>query len=248
VSGARSLRSRLLAGEQVVTALVRIPSAEIVEMLAVAGFDAVVIDCEHGPVDISALREHIALAQLHGMEALVRPGYADPSTVLRALDHGATGIVAPHIDSAAEARALVEAAHYPPLGNRGFATYSRAGRFGTFDAAEHRRRSQESTLVLAMIESPAAVRATSDILAVEGIDGFLVGTSDLAASSGQDDPTLDEALSSVRAAGRTSGAVRADLAGSAEQASALLAEGSSMVVYNLTQVLMGTFRDLRVHP
>lgn len=248
MSGQRSLRARLLAGEQIVTALVRIPSAEIVEMLAVAGFDAVVIDCEHGPVDISALREHIALAQLHGMEALVRPGYADPATVLRALDHGATGIVAPHVDSVAEARGLVEAAHYPPLGKRGFATYSRAGRFGTVDATVHRRRAEDSTLVLAMIESPAAVAAAADILAVEGVDGYLVGTSDLAASSGPDDLSLEDALAEVRRVGREAKAVRADLAGSTDQAKALLADGSSVVVYNLTQVLMGVFDGLRIRP
>lgn len=246
MSATRGLRARLLAGEQVVTALVRMPSEEIVEMLAVAGFDAVIVDCEHGPVDVGALREHIALAQLHDVEVLVRPGYADPATVLRALDHGATGIVAPHIDSADEARALVQACHYPPLGNRGFATYSRAGRFGTVDAAEHRRRAEESTLVLAMIESPAAVAAAADILAVEGVDGFLVGTSDLAASSGPGDLTVEEALAAVREVGRSTGAVRADLAGSAEQARGLLADGSSMVVYNLTQVLMGTLQGLRV--
>lgn len=240
------LRTRLLAGERVVTGLLRMPGAELVEMLAVAGFDAVVIDCEHGPADTGLLREHIAVAQVHGMDVLVRPGHADPATVLRALDHGACGIVAPHIDSVSDAEALVRSAHYPPLGDRGFATYSRAGRFGSCDATEHRRRASEDTLVIAMLESPAAVAVAADVLGVPGIDGFLVGTSDLAASSGPHDPGLEESLRAVREAGRACGSLRADLAGSIDQAHALLADGCSIVVYNLTQVLMGTLRDLRI--
>lgn len=241
-----SLRSRLLAGEQLVTALVRMPNAELLEMLAVAGFDGVVVDCEHGPADTGLLREHIALAQVHGMEVLVRPGHADPATVLRALDHGATGIIAPHIDSADDARALVRSAHYPPLGDRGFATYSRAGRFGTVPADEHRLRARADTLVLAMVESPRAVAATAEILAVEGVDGLLVGTSDLTATTGPTDLPVPEALRVVRDAARSANAIRADLASGPEQARELLADGCALVVYNLTQVLMGTLRELRV--
>lgn len=244
MTGPGDLRSRLRTGEQVLTGLVRMPNAELVEMMAVVGFDGVVVDCEHGPVDIGLLREHVALAQVHGMAVLVRPGHRDPATILRALDHGASGIVAPHIDSRADAEALVRAAHYPPLGERGFATYSRAGRFGTRGAEEHRRRSREETVVIAMIESPRAVAAAADILSVEGIDGYLVGTSDLGASSGPQGPTVEESLLAVRAAGLAAGAVRADLAGSAQQARASLEGGCSIIVYNLTEVLMASLGHL----
>ena len=84
------------------------PCEDVVEMLAVAGLDFVLIDCEHGPADVLALRTHIALAQVHGVAVLVRPGEGESGLVLRALDQGAQGIVAPHIESAAEAGDLVD--------------------------------------------------------------------------------------------------------------------------------------------
>lgn len=241
-----SLRSRLLAGDSVCGAIVRMPSEDVVEMLAVAGLDFVIVDCEHGPADVLALRHHIALAEVHGLAVLVRTGVREPALVLRALDQGAQGVVAPHIDSVGDARALVNSAHYPPRGARGFATYPRAGRFGTVPPGTHHARAAESTLVLAMLESPAAVRAAADILAVDGIDGYLVGTADLAASSGTGDPSVGDQLAAVRSAGRDVGSLRADLANDAQGAEAALADGCRLVVYNLAEVMMRLFQTLPV--
>ena len=165
-------------------------------MLAVAGLDFVLIDCEHGPADVLALRTHIALAQVHGVPVLVRPGEGEPGLVLRALDQGAQGIVAPHIESAAEARDLVDMVLYPPVGRRGFATYPRAGRFGTVSAADHRNRASEA-LVVAMLESPQAASIASEILATTGIDGYLIGTADLAASTGPNDPPVPDSVATI---------------------------------------------------
>ena len=247
-STASSLRGRLRDGEQLVGALVRMPAEDIIDMVGVAGMDFVLIDCEHGPADVLALRQHIAFAQVHGMAVMVRTGADEPALVLRALDQGAQGIVSPHVDSVADARALVAAAHYPPLGERGFATYPRAGGFGTVAAAEHRERAAAETLVIAMLESPAAVRASADILAVDGVDGFLVGTADLAASSGPDDPSVADAVSTVCAAAEAAGAWRCDLAGDLEGARGSLDTGAHLVVYNVAQVLMRVFEGLRLSP
>ena len=247
-SATPSLRARLRDGEQLVGALVRMPAEDVIDMLGVSGMDFVLIDCEHGPADVLALRQHIAMAEVHGMAVVVRTGTYEPALVLRALDQGAQGIVAPHIDSVEDARALVASAHYPPLGGRGFATYPRAGGFGTVSAEEHRERAATETLVIAMIESPEAVRASADILAVDGVDGFLVGTADLAASSAAGDPSIADAVSRVRAAGQASGAWRCDLAGDVDGARGSLDTGAQLVVYNLAQVLMGVFARLRISP
>lgn len=242
---ATSLRARLLAGEQVVGGLVRMPSEELVEMLAVAGLDFVLVDCEHGPADVGALRQHLALADAHGLPVLVRIGEGEHHLAQRALDQGAQGIVAPHVESAAEAEALVRAVHYPPRGVRGFATYPRSGRFGTVDPAGHRASAAESTLVIAMLESPAAIRDAASIVAVDGIDGYLVGVADLGAARGPDDPTVPELLAAVRADPGTAGVVRADLATDAGSAAKSLSDGATMIVYNVTHVLMTALRALR---
>ncbi|MBN9734360.1 2-dehydro-3-deoxyglucarate aldolase [Pseudonocardia sp. P1] len=248
------------------------PCEEIVEMLAVAGLDFVLIDCEHGPADVGMLRTHIAFADAHGLPVLVRPGEDEHHLAQRALDQGARGIVAPHVEDVAQATALAGALRYPPHGTRGFATYPRAGRFGSVTPDEH-RASADDILVLAMLESPGAISRAGEIVGVDGIDGYLVGVADLGASRTDADPTVAELLATVngdpavhgsagtagapvpergseqgsergtvRDSGR--GAVRADLAGSAEAAAQSFADGAQLVAYNLTAVMMASFRGL----
>lgn len=235
---AASLRARALSGERLIGVLVRMPSEELVEMAALSGFDFVLIDCEHGPADVVALRQHIAAAAAHGAPTLVRTGTGEHPLILRALDQGASGIVAPHVDTVADAEALVAACHYPPLGARGFATYSRAGGFGTATAEQHRARLLADTLIIGMIESPAAVRAADAIARVDGIDGLMTGPSDLVASSGPDDPPLAEAESLVRTALSDAGRIRVDIVPDAEAADAAFDAGAGIVIYNLAHSLM----------
>lgn len=239
------LKQRLRAGEQLIGVLLRMPSEELLEMVAVRGFDFVVIDCEHGPADVMALRQHLALAATHDVPVLVRVGSDEPALVLRALDQGAVGIVAPHVDSAADAQRLVDAAHYPPLGHRGFATYSRAGRFGSVPPQEHQRRQLDETVVIGMIESPTAVAAARDILTVPGVDGTMIGTADLRASSTNADPDPAGSVAAVHAVVAELGALRMDIVTGSEAAGRSLSEGAQLVVYNLAHTLMDHLAELR---
>ncbi|WP_404430421.1 hypothetical protein LG299_11745 [Microbacterium lacus] len=240
-----SLRSRAEGGEKLLGVLLRMPGEELVEMAAIAGFDFVLVDCEHGPADVVALRQHIAVAAVHDVPVIVRVGAGEHGLVLRALDQGAQGILAPHLDTAADAQAIVEATHYPPLGDRGFATYSRAGRFGTTDAAAHRDWYLANTLVLGMIESPRGVAAVKEILATPGLDGIMIGPADLAASSGPDDLAPAVATAHVNAAIADSGQMRMDIVGTRAAASAAFDDGATFVVYNLAAALMTHLGELR---
>ena len=237
-----SIRQRLDAGERLIGALVRIPNEETIEMLAVAGMDFILLDCEHGPSDVQAVRQHIAAASMYRVPVLVRVGGSEPQLVLRALDQGAEGIVAPHTDSVQLAEELVRAVHYPPQGNRGFATYSRAGRFGTVPPEEHRRHQLEHTLVVAMIESPQAAADSAAILAVPGIDAVMIGTADLAAATGADDPTPAESVAAVHRACAATGTWRMDIRNTVDAAVAAYAEGAQLVVYNLTALQLELFQ------
>ena len=239
-----SLRARAHAGEKLLGALLRMPSEELVEMLAVAEFDFVLIDCEHGPADITALRNHIALAAAHGVPVIVRVGENDRGQILRVLDQGAEGILMPHLDTAADAAALVDASLYPPVGNRGFATYSRAGRFGEVDPAEHLAWYLENTLVLGMIESPGGVAAVEAIVGTPRLDGIMVGPADLAASSGPEDQPVPDAIAAVHSALAAAGSLRMDIVGTRAAAEASFAAGADLVVYNLASSLMRHLRDL----
>lgn len=239
-----SLRVRAESGERLLGVLLRMPAEELVEMSAVAGFDFVLIDCEHGPADLVELRQHIAVAAVHGVPVVVRVGQGDAGMILRALDQGAQGILAPHLDTASDAAALVAAAHYPPVGTRGFATYSRAGRFGLTDPSVHRDWFLANTLVLGMIESPAGVAAVGEIVSTPGLDGIMIGPADLAAASGPSDPTVAESTARVNAAIAAEGRLRMDIVGTSDLATAAFDDGAQLVVYNLAFSLMAHLRGL----
>ena len=245
MSAPRPLKARLRAGEPLLGALLRMPAEELVEMVAVSGFDFVLVDGEHGPADVTELRRHVALAQTRGVPTLVRVGGQEPALVLRALDAGAEGVVAPHVDTPEQAAALVASAQYPPAGTRGFATYGRAGDFGLVDPAEHLRREAERTLVFGMIESPAAVVQAAAIAAVPGLDGIMVGTADLRTATTADDPDPAESLAGVHRTLAAAGSYRMDIVNGPAQARASFADGARLVVYNLTATLMTHLAELR---
>lgn len=240
-----SLRARAERGERLIGALLRMPGEELTEMLAVAGFDFVLLDAEHGPADVLALRQHIAVAAVHGVPVIVRVGEDDPGMILRVLDQGAQGVLVPHVDDADAAAAVVAAAHYPPVGRRGFATYSRAGRFGETAPEEHRDWYLRNTLVLVMIESPAGVAAADAIAATPGLDGIMIGPADLAASTGPGDLPVAEAIAVVNRAVAAAGTLRMDIVGTRAAAAAAFDDGARLVVYNLASSLMTHLRDLR---
>ena len=241
-----TLKERLRSGDRLIGVLLRMPAEDLVEMVAVTGFDFVVIDCEHGPNEVSELRRHIALADLHQVPVIVRVGSHEPALTLRALDQGAAGILAPHTDNRAHAEALVDAVHYPPVGHRGFATYSRVGGFGTVDPAAHQARMLDETLVVGMIESPEGVSHAADIVAVPGLDAIMIGTADLRASSS---PATPEPADSIRAVNEVlataSACWRMDIVNTRTAALAARDDGADLVVYNLTATLMAHLAELR---
>lgn len=239
-----SLRERARRGDRLIGALLRMPSEELVEMIAIAGMDFVLIDCEHGPADIIALRQHIAVASVHDVPVIVRVGENDPGQILRVLDQGAEGILAPHLDTGAEADALIAATMYPPVGTRGFATYSRAGRFGEVNPGAHRDWYLENTLVLGMIESPLGVANVAEIVASARLDGIMIGPADLAASSGTDDLPVPDAIAAVNAELEHAGSLRMDIVGTRAAAEAAFTGGANLVVYNLASSLMAHLRGL----
>ncbi|MDO5661866.1 MAG: aldolase/citrate lyase family protein [Brachybacterium sp.] len=227
-------------------ALLRLPAEDTVEMLAVAGLDFVLLDLEHGPADTGVVKHHLALAEVHGVPVLIRPGERDPHLIQRCLDLGAAGVVVPHVDDADEAAEVVRWTRYPPLGARGIATYTRAGRFGTRTAEEHAAAAEEQLLIV-MLESPAAVDDAETILATPGIDGYLIGPGDLGFAIDRDpeeNRSLPELTAAAHHAGEMCGSIRMDIVPSAEQGRVAADSGCRLVVHNLAAVLMRTFAEL----
>src|ERR1700722_968583 len=161
-----SLRQRLLGGETVYGLVVKAPAPALVEMCAAAGFDFAFIDGEHGGAEAQELEHHVRAGESFGMPSVVRIGSHQPSEILRALDIGAEGIIVPHVNTRAEAEAVVQAAHYPPIGRRGLATTTRAGRHSFSNLKEHLRSAQENTLIAVQIEDPEAIEHVEEIASV----------------------------------------------------------------------------------
>jgi len=182
--------------------------AEMVEIIGHSGFDGVFIDMEHMPYDLREIQRMVMAAERMGITPLVRiPGF-DPALILRLLDCGTQGIHVPHVTSAEAARAAVRAVYYPPLGDRGLLTASRASCYGKLPLAEHIAQSNREVLLTVLIEDGEALEEIDAIAATEGVDVVAPGPVDLARSLGvigqPDHPRLVAAMERIANAVRKS--------------------------------------------
>ena len=202
-----SFKARLAAGETIIGTFVKTPSPIVVEVLGLTGLDCVCLDAEHAPFDRGTLDQCLLAARAAAMDVLVRVPAAQPEHLLNALDCGATGVLVPHVRSAAEARACVQASHYGP-GGRGYAGSSRAARYATTPMTDYMVESAARTVVVAQVEDPEAVDDIDAIAAVEGLDALFIGRVDLTVGYGAtslDDARVVAAVERVCDAGMRAG-------------------------------------------
>jgi 4-hydroxy-2-oxoheptanedioate aldolase len=227
----------------------KMPCVAQVELAASTGFDAVIIDTEHGPFGGIELEQHVRAADAAGISTLVRVSSLDPAPILQALDAGVTGVVVPHVLDAAQSRAAVQAAHYPPRGRRGLALSTRAGRYGAASLDEH-LCAAEHTLVLVQIEDAEAVAHAREILEVDGVDGVLVGATDLSISLGHPGapahPDVSAAIDQICRAARNARVAAAAVVRTAEEAEQWHARVASVAVFVATQPMQDAFTQATV--
>lgn len=207
---AGTLRARLARGDVAICMAVRlVRSVEIVTIARTVGYDALYVDLEHGQTDLAATAQICAAALAADLSPLVRVPSHSAADIGRALDAGAAGIIVPHVENAAEAEAVVRRAKYPPRGQRSFGGLALQLGYAALPQAEAMQRLDEQGLVIAMIETGAAVEAAAEIAAVDGIDMLLVGSGDLGADLGlpgrQDHPRMRAAIATVAEACRRHG-------------------------------------------
>ena len=173
------LAARLAAGDTVFSAWSELPDALTVEALTATAMEAVVLDMQHGGHHEDSVLRAIAPVVAAAKPALVRVPVGRFDMASRALDFGAQGVIAPMVNTLAEARAFAAAMKYPLVGQRSWGPGFAMSRLGRDDAGDWMRRSNAETLAFAMIETREALAIVDDILAVPGIDGVFVGPSDL---------------------------------------------------------------------
>lgn len=161
------------------TAWIAMPEPLVAESAARAGFDCVTLDMQHGLHDPVSIMRSIGAIALAGVPAVVRIPVGDFAMASRALDMGASAIIAPMINSAEDAKAFAAAAKYPPVGARSWGPVRAMQLSDIADGDTYLHSANADTLTFAMIETRAAVDALEDILAVPGIDAIFIGPSDL---------------------------------------------------------------------
>ena len=182
--------------------------ADDIDAFGPAGFDGVWLEGEHGGVDAADLGNLTRACDIWGMTSVVRVNRNDQGLIYRTLDRGAQAIVVPHVDTADQARNVVEGGKFPPLGKRGLYV-SRQG----YGVADYLDRANDETLLIALIEDIKAWENLDEILKVDGIGVFFVAPADFASSMGHlgnhEHPDvqakLDDALGRIIASGHTAG-------------------------------------------
>jgi 2-dehydro-3-deoxyglucarate aldolase/4-hydroxy-2-oxoheptanedioate aldolase len=190
-------RLRLKAGALTCGAFLQTSSPVAAEILGQSGFDWLIVDLEHAPVDLGSLVQQFQAIGCSGDSVpFVRAPSADPTSIKRILDAGAQGILVPSVNTNAEAQAVVDACLFPPEGVRGAAKSPRAAKYGRAGKDYFLKANQSLTIIVG-IESKEALQNLDEILAVPRIDGIFIGPMDLAVSFGHFDPQEPEVQAAI---------------------------------------------------
>jgi 4-hydroxy-2-oxoheptanedioate aldolase len=152
------------------------------EALGCAGFDFLVVDTEHVPLDTAQTIDVLRAIAGTPASAVTRVAWNDAVLVKRALDAGAQSLMFPFVQDAGEARRAVASTRYPPGGTRGVAAMHRGSRYAT--VPDYLARANDEIAVVVQVETPAALDALPSIAAVDGVDSIFVGPGDLSAAMG----------------------------------------------------------------
>lgn len=179
----------------------RMTSVMAAEILSQTGLGFMIMDMEHGAVDIADLRSMVPVYKASGTPILLRIASPKDSYVAKALDLGVDGIVVPQVKTAEEAKRAVLASKFAPLGERGLGGACPADRFGDVRVEEFIKQENERVMTIIQIENAEAFEQLDDILKVEGIDMLYIGPFDLSVSLGctgqMNHPRLMEAMQTV---------------------------------------------------
>ena len=248
------IKEGLKKGENFIGTFLKITDPAVAEVLALAGYDFIIIDNEHTVMDQETLANIIRAADATNMLPTVRVRDMSDALIRQVLDTGAMGIQVPVINTAEEARAVVSSVKYAPEGSRGFAASQRSAAYGFMNPREYAELSNANTLTTVYCETLEAMENVEAIAAVEGVDVVFIGPFDLSQALGVIGETnhpkvlaaIDDIIKKVRAAGKAVGTIASD----AEQAIALMNKGVQFIclssdlsmIAGLSKIFFGKIR------
>lgn len=227
-------KKQMLAGEPALAAWLSMGSPIAAEIVANAGYDAVVIDHEHGPGDLLNAVGLMQAAGESGATPMMRVPWNDMVYIKRALDIGVMGIIVPYVQSAAEAEAAVAACRYPTAGVRGVAPHAaRCSRWGA-RLDDYLDAMPDNLLIACQIETEEAVGNIAEIAAVDGVDMLFLGPSDVSASVGHmlrlEEPAVTDLIERAESAMRATGKLLGTVPRPGKSVNWTFAQGYDMVI------------------
>jgi len=228
---------------------IKTSSPHVVEILGTTGLDFAVLDAEHAPLDRAALDLMMLAGKAAGLPLLVRIPDRSAAAVQSVLDMGAAGLLVPHVDTVADAQAVVAHARFRG-GERGFSSSPRFAGYGSLGmkaAIAH----GDTALVICQIESPQAVENAAAIAATSGVDGLFIGRADLALAMGLEDskhPSVSEATDRSIAAALAAGKLAGVFTGTLDERDRYARAGVNWFVYGSDQSLLRQGAQAVAHP
>ena len=235
------MKARIASGHAALGCSLMFPGPQLVEMLGHAGFDWVLLDCEHGSLSLADVEMMAMAADAVGITAIARPRSNAAADIQSVLDRGVAGVQIPHINTAEDARRAVAAVKFGPGAGRGMAAGTRPDRWGLgAKMAEFATAANAQSLVCVQLEHADAIANAAEIVAVPGIDVFFIGPSDLSQSMGfPGNPrappvarAIADTLAVIRAAGHTPG-----MPATTETLTEVLAGGCRYIYTHLPRLL-----------
>lgn len=238
-----TIRERVLAGETVMGAMVfecMVPAMP--QLLALAGAEYCVYDMEHSGASVETIKAQAAFCRGLPVTPMARPPRGEYRYIARLLDSGVKGIMAPMIESAADAEALVSACRYPPTGRRGAAFGFAHDDYAPGDPKAKMAKADAEVLVIAQIETERGLAHADAIAATEGVDVIWIGQADLSNFLGRpgdfESAVYRDACAAIRAAAERRGKAMGVLATSPAGMAAYRAEGYGMLAAGTDQAIL----------
>ena len=251
------IKSKMKNREVVMQVMLRLPEPAIAEVMAMSGVDFITIDGEHFGFNEETLLNLIRAVNLHGAKCMLRVSELNPSYISKVMDFGITGVLVPHVETYEDAKAIVDAVKFGPVGKRGFCPISRANHWGMYmGPQEYAAFANENTVIALMIETKAGIENLDEILTIAEIDTISIGPSDLSNSYGYpgevSHPVVQAAMKSAEEKIMASGKSLCTLAYTAQAAQQALEKGirhlhlgsDLQILTHNVQQLVGAVKEL----
>lgn len=227
------VKQKLARDEPALIVQLHLTDPSLFEMASLMGFDCLWMDLEHHAYSLETANQLMRAARVGHSDIIARPGKGEFMRMGRLLESGATGILYPRCDDAAEAREVVRWAKFAPLGQRGVDGSGPDMPYRSMPPAEYIAKANAETFIVVQLEAASAIEQADQIAAVEGIDGLMLGPADFSVLSGIpgqiDHPLVVDATAAIAAAATAAGKAWGRTSRSFDESRQLVDQGARLI-------------------